>query len=323
MDKFRNRLDPHKPAPKKGSAWKVWMVIIPVFLVAMSASFGFFAAFIVTRILAFEMLFSLSPTVNNLPSTNVLLLGVDATAGVRRSDTVMVAHVDPATKSLGIISIPRDTLVVIPGVRLDKINHAYAFGGADLACKTTSNFLQVPIEYYIKVNLDGLEKLIDRMGGITLDVEKRMYYVDYAGGLHIDLKPGVQKLSGRQAVGYLRFRHDNQSDFGRISRQQKFLDAVAREISKTRGLSQTYNIIMDFAGSVETNLSASQIMGIASVSRQAYEMGNIMMAQLPGNSTMIDGVYYLEPDMSRIPAIVDRFLKESRISEAKGQTGQN
>ena len=308
-------MDNHKTPKKKGGGWKLWIFIIPAILIALSAGFGFFTAFIVTRILAFEMLFSLSHTVNDIPNTNILLLGIDATNGVRRSDTIMVARVDAKTKSIGIVSIPRDTLVVIPGIRLDKINHAYAFGGPELACATTSGFLQVPVNYYIKVNLDGLERLIDRLGGITIDVEKRMYYVDYAGGLFIDLKPGVQTLTGRQAVGYLRFRHDNFSDFGRISRQQKFLDAVATQITKTRGISQIYNIILDFAGSVETNLSASQIMGLASASRQAYETGNIMMTQLPGTGTKIDGVYYLQPDMARIPSIVDRYLKEKRINE--------
>jgi LCP family protein required for cell wall assembly len=293
-------MDSHKTPKKKSGGWKLWIIIIPAILVALSVGFGFFTAFIVTRILAFEMLLSLSPTVNNIPDTNILLLGVDAHDGKSgRSDTLMVVHIDAKTKSIGIVSIPRDTLVVIPGVRLDKINHAFAFGGAELACATTSNFLQVPVSYYIKVNFEGLERLIDRLGGITLDIEKKMYYVDFAGGLYIDLQPGVQVLTGKQAIGYLRFRHDNLSDFGRISRQQKFLDAVATQIKKTRGLSQTYNLILDFAGSVETNLSASQIMGLASVSRQAYESGNIMMTQLPGTGTKIDGVYYLQPDMRR------------------------
>ena len=316
-------MDNHKRPKKRGASWKIWIFVIPAILIALSAGFGFFTAFIVTRILAFEMLMSLSPTVNNIPDTNVLLLGVDATDGVRRSDTIMVAHIDAKTKSISIVSIPRDTLVVIPGVRLDKINHAYAFGGPELACATTSNFLQIPINYYIKVNLDGLEKLIDRLGGITLNIEKRMYYVDYAGGLNIDLKPGLQTLTGKQAVGYLRFRHDNLSDFGRITRQQKFLDAVATQIKQTRGISQTYNIILDFAGSVETNLSASQMMGLASASRQAYEIGNIMMTQLPGTGTKIDGVYYLQPDMAQIPAIVDQYLKEKRTNGVQKEITNN
>ena len=317
-------MDNHKTPQKKGMGWKIWLFIIPAILIALSASFGFFTAFIVSRILAVEMLMSLSPTVNNIPSTNILLLGIDAHDGSNgRSDTIMVAHIDSRTKSIGIVSIPRDTLVVIPGIRLDKINHAFAFGGAELACATASNFLQIPINYYIKVNFEGLERLIDRLGGITLDIEKRMYYVDYAGGLFIDLQPGVQTLNGKQAVGYLRFRHDSLSDFGRISRQQKFLDAVATQIKKTRGLSQTYNLILDFAGGVETNLSASQIMGLASVSRQAYEIGNIMMTQMPGTGTKIDGIYYLQPDMTRIPAIVDQYLKEKRTNEPSKEITNN
>ena len=317
-------MDNHKTPKKRGGGWKIWIFVIPAILIALSAGFGFFTAFIVTRIMAVEMLMSLSPTVNNIPSTNILLLGIDAhDGGNGRSDTIMVAHIDSKTKSIGIVSIPRDTLVVIPGVRLDKINHAFAFGGAELACATTSNFLQIPVNYYIKVNFNEMERLIDHLGGITIDVEKRMYYVDYAGGLYVDLQPGIQTLTGKQALGYLRFRHDNLSDFGRISRQQKFLDAVAKQITKTRGISQTYNLILDFAGSVETNLSASQIMGLASAARQAYETGSIIMTQLPGTGDKIDGVYYLQPDMAKIPSIVDQYLKEKRTNGEQKEIPNN
>ncbi len=275
----------------------------------VSGFFGFFTSFVLSRFSAFEMLFTLAPSSIQVPEMNVLLLGVDASGRVKRSDTIMVAHINPKTKKVNVISIPRDTLVVIPGVRLDKINHAYAFGGPELACATTSGFLGVPVEKYIKVNINGLEKVIDRLGGITVNVDKRMYYVDYAGGLDIDLQPGKQKLNGKQAVGYLRFRHDAMGDIGRIRRQQEFLQEVAKEIANTRNIVQTYQIILDFLNCVETNIPSAQVFALASVVRQAYEFGNVEVASLPGTGTTIDGIYYLQPDMDQTNRLVEKYLK--------------
>lgn len=275
----------------------------------LSGFFGFFTSLVLSRFSAFEMLFTLAPSNIQVPEMNILLLGVDAAGRSRRSDTIMVAHISPKTKKVNVISIPRDTLVVIPGVRLDKINHAYAFGGPDLACATTSGFLGVPVEKYIKINLDGLEKVVDRLGGITVDVDKRMYYIDYSQELNIDLQPGRQKLNGKQAVGFLRFRHDALGDLGRIRRQQVFLQEVAKEIANTKNIVQTYQIIMDFLNCVETNIPSAQMFALASVVRQAYEFGNVEVASLPGSGTTIDGIYYLQPDMDQTNQLVEKYLK--------------
>ncbi len=261
------------------------------------------------------MLFTLAPANLQIPEMDILLLGIDAAGNVRRSDTIMVAHIDPKNKQVNVLSIPRDTLVVIPGVRLDKINHAYAFGGPELACATTSNFLGVKIDKYIKINIDGLEKVIDSLGGITVDVDKRMYYVDYAGGLYIDLYPGKQKLNGKQAIGYLRYRHDNAGDLGRIKRQQQFLQEVAKEMAKNRNVFQTSRIIMDLLGCVETNIPSSQIFAISSIVRQAYEFGNVNMQSLTGTGITIDGIYYLQPDMEHTKILVETLLKNKKDSE--------
>lgn len=301
---------------KSQPKWRKWIAIIVSVLVVSSALLGFFTSFILSRFGSLEMLLTISPHTSVIKDTNILVLGIDSTRGVQRSDTIMVIHIDSSNRKVNVVSIPRDTLVVIPSVRLDKINHAYAFGGADLACTTTSNFLNVPITHYIKINIDGFEKLIDRLGGVTIDVEKRMYYVDYAGDLFIDLKPGRQRLSGKQAIEYLRFRHDAAADIGRVERQQKFLHAVGEEITKTQNMIQIYNFIMDFMNCVETNLSPSQIMGVASQIRQAYEIGAINMAQIPGRDTMIDKVSYYQPDMAKVLKISMKYLSQADSSES-------
>lgn len=288
---------------------KIWFISITISLVLIAAFLGVFTSFILSRFTAFELLFTMSPSSVQIQEMNILLLGVDATAGVRRSDTIMVAHVDPKERTVNLVSIPRDMMVVIPGVRLDKINHAYAFGGPELACATTAGFLGIPIEKYIKINIDSLAKIIDRIGGVTVDVDQKMYYVDYAGGLFIDLKPGKQHLTGKQIIGYLRFRHDAKGDIGRIQRQQRFLQELGAEIAKTKNFMQIYQILLDMAGGVETNMGTSQILALASVVRQAYEMGGISVNALYGSGTMIDGVYYMQPDMYQVSRVVSRYLK--------------
>jgi len=309
-----NKIPSENQAPKS-NPWKKWFIAVTLILVLVSAFFGFFASFVISRFSAFEMLFTLAPSNIQVPEMNILLLGIDATKGVRRSDTVMVVHIDPRQKKVSVVSIPRDTLVVIPGVRLDKINHAYAFGGPELACATTSNFLGIPIEKYIKVNVDGLESIIDRLGGIYVDVDQRMYYVDYAGGLNIDLKPGRQKLTGKQAIGYLRFRHDALGDIGRIRRQQVFLQEVAKEIANSKNVVQTYQILLDFMNCVETNLPSTQVFALASIVRQAYEFGNVDVVSLPGSGTRIDGIYYMQPDMDQTSKIIAKYLKGQKEKE--------
>lgn len=316
---------PNKPYPpvrnraggfrKNRNSWKIWIVIVTIILVVCSAFLGFFTSIILSKFTAFELLFSLAPSGIQIPEMNILVLGVDATKVLRRSDTIIVVHIDPEKKSVGVVSIPRDTLVVIPGVRIDKINHAYAFGGPELACATTSSFLNVPVSNYIKINLDKLGKIIDRLGGMTIDVKERMYYVDYAGGLYINLKPGLQTLNGEQALGYLRFRHDALGDIGRIRRQQKFLEEVATKVAKTKDFVQIYQLILDFIDSVETNLTPSQIFSLASIVRQTYETGNISATSIPGSSIRIDNIYYLQPDMDQVAKITDQLLKGKKINE--------
>jgi anionic cell wall polymer biosynthesis LytR-Cps2A-Psr (LCP) family protein len=117
-------------------------------------------------------------------NTTVLIMGIDNSAdNVRRADTIMVANLNPYTKYIGVLSIPRDCRMPVPGHGQTKINHAYAYGGPQLLREAVSNYLQTPIPYYIEIDLNGLAALVDQIGGVPLDVEKRMYSVDRAGEL--------------------------------------------------------------------------------------------------------------------------------------------
>lgn len=278
------------------------LLIATIILACLAALVGFTIS-IAARIAPIEIFLSLTPTAPILPETNVLVLGVDDVYG-HRSDTIMVLHIDPENKAASVVSIPRDTIVTIPGRGLDKVNHAFAYGGVDLSRRTAEEFLRVSIPYYIIVNLAGIENLIDQIGGVTVDVEKRMYYADYAGDLFIDLQPGVQKLSGRQAMGYLRFRHSD-NDFGRIGRQQKFLRSIASELTKRENVLKSPGIFLSLLSCVETNLNSREILGLSLAMRGANELSRVNMATIPGTDFMVDGIYYWKPDAAGVQNIVN------------------
>ncbi len=280
---------------------KKLFIIAFILLVILSAAAGFLVA-IATKLALIDIFISLSPTPPLLPSTNVLVLGIDDAFG-HRSDTIMVLHADPEKKEACLISIPRDTLAVLPGRGLDKINHAYAYGGIDLARRTVENLLEIEIPHYILVSLSGVIDFIDELGGVPIDVEKKMYYVDHAGGLYIDLSPGYQRLSGKQAMGYIRYRQDG-GDFKRIERQQKFLRAFAGEMLKRDNILRSPKLFLILLSYIQSNLTSRQTLGLSLGLRTAYELGRIQMTTLPGIDFMVDGIYYWKPDQEELKKVV-------------------
>ena len=179
----------------------------------------------------------------NTDRLNVLLLGIDYnhddkgiiyTKGAR-SDTMMVVSLSRDAKFLNVVSIPRDTRVYIgEGYGYEKINSAYSYGGVEQAKKTASEFLGVPIQHHVVVKVSGAKDLIDALGGLAIDVEKDMDWDDNWGNLHIHLKKGPQLLNGEQAVGYARFRMDEEGDRGRIRRQQQVIRVLGNKVEGTR-----------------------------------------------------------------------------------------
>ena len=133
---------------------------------------------------------------------NVLLLGVDARPGEKdaRTDSMILVSIDRATRKIALVSIPRDTLVEIPGHGKEKINSANVIGGVDMARETVEGLMGVEIPYYVKTNFDGFKDIVDTLGGVTIDVDKRMVY----RAENINLYPGTQRLDGYNAIGYVR-----------------------------------------------------------------------------------------------------------------------
>lgn len=257
---------------------------------------------------------------------NILLIGTDNTP-TGLGDTLMLARIDVARRRLGVVSIPRDTRAQIPGHGVQKINSAHAIGGKDLMIQTVSEFLGIPVDYYLRVNSAGLAKVVDAAGNIEIDVEKRMRYTDRSQKLFINLKPGLQVLNGEQAVGYVRFRHDAAGDIGRIERQQKFVRALAQKISSPQDiwrLPAIYNALFSVK-TVMTDLSLSDIRYLAKLVAEVNSE-NVPMATLPGEPDMLRGISYWIVDPAGAKRTIAEVLyaqpSDVEIVDATGLDGQ-
>ena len=232
----------------------------------------------------------------------IMIMGVDERADdVGRSDTLMVATIDPAKKEAALLSIPRDTRVAIPRNGYDKINAAYAYGGEKLTQRTVEDFLGIRIDHYVIINTHAFQKIVDAIGGIDINVEKRMYYEDPwddDGGLIIDLRPGMQHMDGKTAVTYVRYR-DEEGDIGRVRRQQKFMKACVDAITTPAILPRLPGIISSVIDSVKTDLSLRQLLEFAGTLRESQAHG-LRTEMVPGRPMYIDEVSYWIPNMSEL-----------------------
>ncbi|MDM5285495.1 LytR family transcriptional regulator [Peribacillus frigoritolerans] len=236
---------------------------------------------------------------------SMLMLGVDERDGDKgRSDTMIVLTVNPQKKSVKMLSIPRDTRTEIVGHGTqDKINHAFAFGGAKMSMDTVENFLNIPIDYYMKINMEGFKDIVDAVGGVTVQND-----LDFTSdGIHF--AKGTHTLNGKEALAYSRMRHDDPSgDFGRQSRQRAIIEAVIKEGASLSSLTK-YDEVFDALGNnIQTNLTFDDMMDIQKNYRDASK--SITQSSITGNGTKIDGIYYY---------IVSDEEKEKVQSELKEQ----
>jgi len=223
--------------------------------------------------------------------------------------------VRPGSREVAALAIPRDSRVSVPGVGNRRINEAHAFGALPLTIETVELLLGTPIDYHVSVNIPGLVRLVDTMGGVDLDVEKRMYYQDRAQGLLIDLYPGFQHLDGEQAVGYVRFRHDARGDLGRIERQRTFLRVVGDRLLAPENVAAVRDLTESFAEVVDTDLSVQDMLALKKL---VEEMGPeaIVMDTLPGHERIIRGQAMLELDEAEVQRKVDRVLWRQGVALA-------
>ncbi len=237
-------------------------------------------------------------TFQNQDPFSVLLLGVDERENdVGRSDTMIVMTVNPTKQSINMLSLPRDTRTEIVGHGTsDKMNHAYAYGGIPMAINTVEEFLDIPIDYYVKMNMEGFQEIVDAVGGITVDNDMDLAYKGYT------FPKGTLTLDGEEALIYSRIRkEDPRGDFGRQMRQRQVIQAVMNKGASLSSLANYQGIFAALGNNVETNLSFDEMMSIQRHYKSA--LNSIEQMTLEGQGQTINGVWYLIiPEEERINA---------------------
>ncbi|KZE64406.1 trascriptional regulator [Fictibacillus phosphorivorans] len=223
----------------------------------------------------------------NLKPFSVLLLGVDERKGDKgRSDTMIVASVNPKTEKMFMFSIPRDTRTHIVGKDYeDKINHAYAFGGTQMALDTVENFLDTPIDYYIKVNMESFRDIVDAVGGVEVNNPRAF---EYEGN---SFPVGAQELNGKEALSYSRMRYeDPKGDLGRNDRQRQVITSIIDKGARVTSITKFDNILSILGDNVKTNMTFDEMKDIQKNYKNARNQ--IESTEFKSSGKMIGGIYY-------------------------------
>ena len=264
------------------------------------------------------------PRWNGKERINILVLGIDqrpGESGPWRTDTLIVVSVDPQSKSAGLLSIPRDLWVEIPGVGMERVNTAYVYGdlnqvpggGPALAKKTVQYNLGEPIHYYLRANFSAFQQVVDLIGGVDIYVEREIndpVYPDMNYGYDpLRIPAGWQHMDGALALKYARTRHGG-SDFERMQRQQQVLLAVRDKVMNLgllpKLLPRAREIAQALGNSVQTDLSLDQLVRLAQLGSE-IDRARIRTASIDGSMTTVwttpQGSLVLLPDRTKMSAL--------------------
>lgn len=229
------------------------------------------------------------------------------------SDVMLLVRFDPKTEKMTVLSIPRDTRVEMDGVGVIKINASNINGGPAASAKLVSQLLDgVQIDRYLRVNVEGVEKLVDALGGVTVDVPKDMKYKDDSQHLYINLKKGKQHLNGDQALQLLRFRQDGLGDIGRIERQHVVMRALMEQALNPATVTRFPQILSVVQSNLDSNLSVEELLALVGFSVK-IDRSNVQMLTVPGeaNSLGRKNISYWIPDYSRIQEMMSQYFDQS------------
>ncbi|MDY6902456.1 MAG: LCP family protein, partial [Cyanobacteriota bacterium] len=228
------------------------------------------------------------------------------------SDVMLLIRFDPRSNNINILSIPRDTRTEIEGYGLRKINSANRLGGAYLSAKSVSNLLgNIDIHGFVRINVLGVGKLIDALGGVTVNVPKDLKYQDDSQHLYINLKAGEQHLDGDQALQLLRFRNDGRGDIGRIERQQLVMQALIEQALNPATLARSPVILSTIKENIDTNLNLDGLLTLVNFGVQTNR-SDIQMLTLPGrvsNGREFAASYWL-PDEEEIDTAIAPYFED-------------
>ncbi|MGX9133362.1 LCP family protein [Rummeliibacillus sp. JY-2-4R] len=239
-----------------------------------------------------------------------------------RSDALMLATLNNKDKSVKLLSIPRDSYVYIPYVGYeDKITHAHAYGGTQATIDTVENLLNVPVDYYYRLNFDAFIDIVDALGGIEVNVPYALHELDENDKRTVNLKPGKQLLNGREALALARTRHQD-SDIQRGERQQMILEAIIKKASSVQSLTKYDDILAAVGKNMKTNMTFGEMKSLAAYVKGG--MPKVDSLSLKGYDDMSTGVYYYKLDnnnLAEIKQTLQNQLGQNNINQANTQTG--
>ncbi len=246
----------------------------------------------------------------------MLLLGVDKSderaedwgsdTSNFRSDTIILARVDPPNQSITLVSIPRDTMVNMEGYGKQKINAAYSFGGAAYMTQVVSQFANVNISHYAEIDFEQFTSIVDTIGGIEVTLPVAVSDMDYAG---VDLPAGTQTLDGEEALGLVRSRHAYDAygagDFYRAANQRMVIGSIVKKVLRLDAASMT-STVSQLASSVTTDFNVTDILSLATQFKDLDVDNGVYSGLVPTNSQYIDNLWYEVVDESAWKTMMQR-----------------
>lgn len=248
-----------------------------------------------------------------LGDQELVVLGTDVGGG--NTDVMYLLKVRNGVTSL--TQVPRDTYIDSTGFGPLKANALYSLGGTEAVKRELSRQVGRPIEHHMVVNLSAIRRLGDQLGGLEVNVPKRMYYVDNSQGLYIDLKPGLQTLKGRDLEGFIRFRHDEEGDIGRLERQKLLLTALFSKLTRPENLLRLPSLIGSAGKDLKTDLGPMEIGGLVT----SMATTHLDTKRLGGRPFDRNGISYWEADWSKADSTVD--AASGGAGSGSGDDGSN
>ena len=229
------------------------------------------------------------------------------------TDSMVLVQLNPAQKAIKLLSIPRDTHVGAGNTTRDKINAAM-LGGFDSSVRAVEGLLNLKLDGYLFVSIDGTKALVNALGGVRIYVPQAMQYTDKAAKLEINLKPGWQVLTGQQAEGFVRFRYDNLGDIGRTQRQQALFRALLEKLQQPESWGRLPQLAKVFEQHVRTNLSRTEVGGALGFLLQRPRVDTLL---LPGDFGRLGRYSFWIPSVKALQALVDSNLRNAKDRPAR------
>ncbi|HAR6082581.1 TPA: LCP family protein [Staphylococcus pseudintermedius] len=255
---------------------------------------------------------------------SILFLGIDDSSTRRqngqsaenaRTDAMILSTMNPDKHQIRLVSIPRDTLSYIPEVGYyDKITHAHAYGGPEASMRTVEANLNVPVDYYVRINMEAFAKTVDELGGIEYDVPYDLNEPNTMDKGRIKLKKGKQQLNGDEVLAVTRMRKQD-SDLKRGQRQMEVLKILFKKAQDTKSLHKLDDIIEIVGKNSKHNLSYSEIKALAT-NYLANDV-DIQSQQLKGENELLNGIYYINPDVDNLIETSNTLRKDLGLAPFK------